>query len=244
MLKSDENILKKVPEHLAVIMDGNRRWARKQHLPGFAGHKAGLKTVEMIISESIKIGIKILTLFAFSTENWKRSAKEINALMKLFEESINKESNKLIENDIRVRFIGKRNDLPKSLFKKMTALEKATYNNKKLFLNIAINYGARSEICYAFQNIYHRIINKKDRIKIDDVDEKIISKYLYTTDIVDPDLLIRTGGEKRISNFLLWQLAYTELWFTKIFWPEFNEKNLKDALKDYQKRVRKFGGEV
>jgi len=244
MLKKNQHKLKKVPQHLAIIMDGNRRWSKKYHLPRFAGHRAGLKTVEMVISESIKVGIKVLTLYAFSTENWKRSAKEINAIMSLFEESIMKQRNRLIENNIKVSFIGKRNNLSNSLLAKMIALENDTSSNSKLFLNIAINYGGRSEICYAFKKICQRIIKNSDKIKIADINEEIISKNLYTSNTIDPDLLIRTGGEKRISNFLLWQLAYTELWFTKTFWPEFSKENLYDALDDYQKRVRKFGGEV
>ena len=231
-----------IPNHLSIIMDGNGRWARKHDLPRFAGHQAGVKTIRMVIAESIKVGVNILTLYAFSTENWRRSQREIASLMKLFQEVIEKEKRSLIEHQIRVRFIGYRDSLPETLRVAMGELEEATEKHNQLFLNIAINYGGRSEICYAFQSICHQF--KQGEIKSSDINEKMISQHLFTTDMPDPDLLIRTGGEKRISNFLLWQIAYTELYFTKTFWPDFSKEDLWKIFNNYEKRVRKFGGEA
>ena len=232
----------RTPNHLAIIMDGNRRWAKKNNLPRFAGHNAGVKTIRMVIAESLKAGVKILTLYAFSTENWKRSQREITSLMNLFQEVIEKEKRNLIENQIKVRFIGDRISLSKKLKSAMNNLENATQKNYKFILNIAINYGSRSELCRAFQSIYQQF--KENNVESFYINEEIINQNLFTTNIPDPDLLIRTGGEKRISNFLLWQIAYTELWFTKTFWPDFSKKDLWRAFNDYEKRVRKFGGEI
>jgi len=232
----------RIPNHLAIIMDGNRRWAKKNNLPRFAGHNAGVKTIRMVIAESLKAGVKILTLYAFSTENWKRSQREITSLMNLFQEVIEKEKRNLIENQIKVRFIGDRISLSKKLKSAMNNLENATQKNYKFILNIAINYGGRSELCRAFQSIYQQF--KENNVESFYINEEIINQNLFTTSIPDPDLLIRTGGEKRISNFLLWQIAYTELWFTKTFWPDFSKKDLWRAFNDYEKRVRKFGGEI
>ncbi len=239
---SKQQVLKEIPRHLAIIMDGNGRWAKRHNLPRFAGHQAGLKTVKMVITESIKAGVKILTIYAFSTENWKRSKNEINALMTLFQEVIEKERKDLIENKIKVRFIGHKENLSNSLNIAMTKLEEETIDNNSFFLNIAINYGGRSELCQAFQTIYQKLTDGE--IKNVEINDKLINQYLFTANMPDPDLLIRTGGEKRISNFLLWQIAYTELWFTKTFWPDFSKENLWRAFTDYKKRVRKFGGEV
>ncbi len=245
--KSNNNLnnnqkYKLIPNHLAIIMDGNRRWAKKNNLPRFAGHNAGVKTIRMVIAESLKAGVKILTLYAFSTENWKRSEREITSIMNLFQEVIEKEKRNLIENQIKVNFIGDRITLSEKLKSSMSNLENATQKNYKLILNIAINYGGRSELCHAFQSIYQQF--KKNNLEPFNINEKIINQNLFTTNIPDPDLLIRTGGEKRISNFLLWQIAYTELWFTKTFWPDFSKKDLWRAFNDYEKRVRKFGGEI
>jgi undecaprenyl diphosphate synthase len=233
---------KLIPNHIAIIMDGNRRWAKKNNLPRFAGHNAGIKTIRMVIAESLKAGVKILTLYAFSTENWKRSQREITSLMNLFQEVIEKEKRNLIKNQIKVKFIGDRISLSEKLKTAMNNLEKATEYNYKLILNIAINYGGRLELCNAFQSIYQQF--KKNNLEPFNINEKIVNQNLFTTNIPDPDLLIRTGGEKRISNFLLWQIAYTELWFTNTFWPDFSKKDLWRALNDYEKRVRKFGGEI
>lgn len=247
MLKRNKNNLSKlelkiVPKHLCVIMDGNGRWANKHNLPRISGHKAGIKTVRMVIKESIKAGVNILTLYAFSTENWKRPKEEIYALMNLFQEIIAKEKNNLIENDIRIRFIGHRENLPNTLKLAMENIEEETKKNKKLLLNIALNYGGRSELCHAFQLLSKEILQGK--IEPSQITPNDINKYLFTSGLPDPDLLIRTGGELRISNFLLWQVAYTELWFTKTFWPDFSKKQLWKALSNYGKRERKFGGKV
>ncbi|MBN2395016.1 MAG: isoprenyl transferase [Candidatus Atribacteria bacterium] len=233
---------KLVPNHLAVIMDGNGRWAKKHNLPRFAGHQAGLKTAKMVISESLKAGIKILTLYSFSTENWQRSKNEVNSLMNLFREAIKRERKNLINHQIRIKFIGDKGMLSETLRSSMQTLEMDTENNSRLFLNIAINYGGRDEIYQAFISIYKNIIEGKINSK--DISQDTINQYLYTSGLADPDLLIRTGGEKRLSNFLLWQVAYTELWFSKTFWPDFTKENLWKAFYDYQKRVRKFGREV
>jgi len=238
----NEKKCKIVPHHLSIIMDGNGRWAKKHNLPRFAGHQAGVKTVRMIITESIKAGVKLLTLYAFSTENWKRSKREINSLMNLFQDVIKKEKKSLVENQIKVKFIGHRDSLSAPLQLAMEELEDATKNYKKLQLNIGINYGGRSELCHAFQSILQQI--REGNIKSSQIDQSLVSQHLFTAGLPDPDLLIRTGGEKRISNFLLWQIAYTELWFTKMFWPDFSKEDLWKAFNDYEKRVRKFGGEV
>jgi undecaprenyl diphosphate synthase len=223
-------------------MDGNGRWAKKHNLPRFAGHKAGVKTVRMVIAESIKLGINILTLYAFSTENWKRPKQEINSLLNLFQETIEQEKMNLLEHKIKVKFIGNREDLPTSLKLAMDNIEEATKDNKKLLLNIAINYGGRAELCQAFQSISEHILQRV--IEPSQITQDLINKHLFTAELPDPDLLIRTGGDLRISNFLLWQIAYTELWFTKTFWPDFSKEKLRKALSDYEKRVRKFGGKV
>lgn len=230
------------PNHLAIIMDGNGRWAQKHNLPRTAGHKAGLKTVRMVIIESIKAGINYLTLFAFSTENWKRPKEEVSSLMDLFQEAIKEEKKDLLKNKIKIRFIGNRANLPIPLSLAMSNMEKETKNNKKLSLNIAINYGGRSEICNAFQLISQKVLD--GNIKPSQITQNFINEHLFTTGLPDPDLLIRTGGELRISNFLLWQIAYSELWFTRTFWPDFSRKQLLRAISDYEKRVRKFGGKV
>ena len=231
-----------VPKHLCVIMDGNRRWAKYHKLPTFMGHQSGVKTVRMVIAESAKAGIPYLTLYAFSTENWKRSKKEINYLIHLFQDVISKEKDDLIKNDIKVKFIGNLASFPKPLTKAVHNLELATINNKRVMVNIAINYGGRAEINHAFQCIIKQI--KRGNLKTEAISPDIISQYLFTKGLPDPDLLIRTGGEKRVSNFLLWQIAYTELWFTKTFWPDFNKEEFWKAIYDFQKRVRKFGGEI
>ncbi|MDD3655534.1 MAG: isoprenyl transferase [Atribacterota bacterium] len=247
MLKNNKNNLNRtrfmvIPNHLSIIMDGNGRWAKKRNLPRFAGHKAGVKTVKMVIAESIKVGIGILTLYAFSTENWKRPKQEISSLMNLFQEMIEKGKMSLLENNIRVRFIGHRDNLPMPLKLAMENIEEKTKKNKKFLLNIAINYGGRSELCHAFKLISEDILQRK--IDPSQINQNLINEHLFTSRLPDPDLLIRTGGELRISNFLLWQIAYTELWFTKTFWPDFSKKQLWKALSDYEKRVRKFGEKV
>lgn len=224
-----------MPNHIAVIMDGNGRWAKNKLLPRLVGHNKGLDSVKKIIECSIKYKIKTLTLYAFSTENWKRPIKEVEGLLKLFSQSISKESKKIHSNDIRLKFIGDVTILSKKLQAKIKKIEKETSRNSSLILNIALNYGGRLDIINSVNNFY------KNKIKKIKINEKNITNGLYTKGQPDVDLLIRTGGEQRISNFLLWQIAYAELYFSKKLWPDFNEKVFVDALYFFQNTERKFG---
>lgn len=218
-------------------MDGNGRWAKKRGLPRIEGHRRGEKTVEMVIKTARELGIKYLTLFAFSTENWNRPKEEVEALFKILEEAIEKRLEEIHKNKIRLKFIGRIEKLPSSLKEKIFLAEEKTKNNKKMVLNIALNYGGKEEILNAVNSIL------KENLK-NEIDENLFSKYLYTKDIPYPDLLIRTGGEKRISNFLLFQIAYTELYFTKTLWPDFKKRDFLKAISDYQRRERRFGNIV
>ncbi len=233
---------KKLPQHLAIIMDGNGRWAEERGLPRSAGHKEGVKAVKRVISNCIDLNIPILTLFAFSTENWKRPKNEVFYLIKLFNKAINREKENLIKNNIRINFLGRLKDLPDSFIKLMNEVAELTKKNNKLILNIAINYGGRAEIVDAINSIIPMVYEKK--IKIEDINEDTVRDNLYTHGLPDPDLLIRTAGEMRISNFMIWQIAYAEFWVTPVYWPDFDKINLIEAIKDFQKRVRKFGGKV
>lgn len=233
---------KKLPQHLAIIMDGNGRWAKERGLPRNAGHKEGVKAVKRVISNCIDLNIPILTLFAFSTENWKRPKNEVFYLIKLFNKAINREKENLIKNNIRINFLGRLKDLPDSIIKLMNEVAELTKKNNKLILNIAINYGGRAEIVDAINSIIPMVYKKK--IKIEDINEDTVRDNLYTHGLPDPDLLIRTAGEMRISNFMIWQIAYAEFWVTPVYWPDFDKINLIEAIKDFQKRVRKFGGKV
>jgi len=214
-------------------MDGNGRWAKKRMLPRIAGHKKGLDSLQVIIKSAITYKIPIITLYAFSTENWNRPTEEINGLMKLFSDSINTQTDKLIENNIRVRVLGDITIFSKDLKVKIEYLVKKTSMNRGLNLNIALNYGARSEIIMA--------INKASKDKKSDLLEKDLTDNLYTKDMPDVDLLIRTGGQKRLSNFLLWQIAYSELYFINTLWPDFSDQDFVDALYFFQNTERKFG---
>lgn len=225
----------KIPNHLAIIMDGNGRWAKNRNKPRVFGHKAGAKTLRNIMEYSKKIGIKYLTVYAFSTENWKRSKEEVDALMFLFKTYIKSERENLIKNKIRFIVSGRKEGVSKSLLEAIEDLEIATSKDYEMTVNIAFNYGGRAEIIDAVNQM---LLEKKEKIS-----EKEFSKYLYS-DIPDPDLLIRTSGEFRISNFLLWQIAYSELYITDVYWPDFNEKELEKALIDYSKRERRFGGRL
>ncbi len=224
---------RKIPNHIAVIMDGNGRWAKSKMLPRTMGHREGAKTLDKILNYSAKIGVKYLTVYAFSTENWKRPEKEVKALMKLFSEYMKKERKKIMDNDIRFMVSGRREGVDLKLVEEIEELEEATKENKGITLNIAFNYGGRSEIIDAVK----RIIESGDS----DIDEEKFASYLYNN-IPDPELLIRTSGELRISNFLLWQIAYSEIYITDLYWPQFNEKELDKAIASYNKRDRKFGG--
>jgi len=230
----------KLPQHLAIIMDGNGRWAERRGLPRSAGHREGAKTVRKVITNCLDFNIPILTIFAFSTENWKRPKNEITYLIKLFERVLSREKANLVKNNIKINFIGRLDNLPNSLTEKMKELHESTKRNNKLILNIAINYSGRTEIVDALKSILLKIDKKK--LSIEEINENIIRDNLYTHNLPDPDLLIRTAGEMRISNFMLWQIAYTELWVTPVFWPDFDENNLVEAIRNFQKRVRKYGG--
>jgi len=230
---------KDIPVHVAIIMDGNGRWAAKRKLPRIAGHRAGSKILKDIVITSIKLGIKYLTVYSFSSENWQRPRNEVNDLMNLFVETLSRELNTLNKNGIKLVLIGKRQSIPPKVFKSFEDAEFKTKNNKKLVLNIALNYGSRKEIVNAAKKIYDAV--REGRLKIEKLDENILSDFLYTKNCPDPDLLIRTSGEYRVSNFLLWQIAYTELYFTKTLWPDFDRRKFLKAIYDYQKRDRRFG---
>ena len=226
----------KVPKHIAVIMDGNGRWAKKRVLPRIAGHSQGLQSAQKIVKLSVQHNIKYLTLFTFSTENWDRPAEEVKGLLKLIDESVTKASDQIFNNNIVIRFLGDNKVFPKNLQKQLNNLEKKCAKNNGLVLNIALNYGGRAEIV--------RAVNKLIKANQKQVSEKNIADNLDTAGMPNVDLLIRTGGEKRISNFLLWQIAYAELFFMDTLWPDFSEKHFIEALDWYQKRQRKFGGLV
>lgn len=229
-----------MPKHIAIIMDGNRRWAKERGLDPKLGHKKGAETLEKIASYANEIGLKYMTVYAFSTENWKRTKEEIGALMLLLQTYLDRFLNKESLRNIRVRVLGDVESLDKGLKESIYKIVEKSKNNTGLTLNIAFNYGGRAEIIRAVKNISNQF--KNNEIEIDDINEDLISKNLYTADEPEPDLLIRPGGELRISNFLLWQLAYTEFLFIDKFWPDFSEEDLLNAIKTFEKRNRKFGG--
>jgi undecaprenyl diphosphate synthase len=226
----------RLPRHVAVIMDGNGRWAKKRNLPRVEGHRAGAKSVSEIVETCGRVGIRYLSLYAFSKENWKRPKKEIATLWRLLEDYLKKEDKVLVENDFQLRVIGQRVSIPPSVIKELERVEDLTRNNKRLTILLALNYGGRSEIVDAVK----RILDDPG-LNRHSLDEEMFSQYLYTSDIPDPDLLIRTSGELRVSNFLLWQIAYTEIWITEELWPDFRKKHLLHALVEFQKRERRFG---
>ncbi len=228
-----------VPNHVAIIMDGNGRWAKQRKLPRTAGHSEGVKTTQEIIKASGEAGVRYLTLFAFSSENWQRPKTEVSALMDLFMQSLENEVRNLAENGVRLKFLGQVDAFSKKLFKKIQSAEQLTAHNDKLFLNIAANYGGRWDILNAIKLISQKIEN--GTLASEDLDEQMLEQYLATENMPPPDLFIRTGGEQRISNFLLWQLAYTELYFTEILWPDFNVEELKNAFSSYRSRQRRYG---
>lgn len=229
----------KIPQHIAIIMDGNGRWAKKRGLPKVMGHKQGVESVKNITKACIKFGVKYLTIYAFSTENWQRPKDEVSVLFKLLEDFIKKESRIFHDNNVRVRIIGERNRIPPELIKIIEGLEQDTKDYNKLTLNIALSYGSRQEIVNAVRVLSGEA--KKGAIDPEAIDEKVFSRYLYTRDCPDPELLIRTSGEMRVSNFLLWQISYSEIYVTPKLWPDFGERDLKNAIEEYQKRERRFG---
>ncbi len=232
---------KKKLTHIAIIMDGNGRWAQKRGLRRIDGHRAGSQTVKKIAKECIKSGVKFLTLYAFSTENWRRPKSEVNGLMKMLSEFIRTEKEEFIKNGIRLLVSGETDKLPDYLQKDISGMIKESENNTRLVINIALNYGSRNEIINAVKNIASDV--KKNKLSLKNINDDVFKKYLYNGDILpDPDLLIRTSGELRISNFLLWQIAYTELYFTKTPWPDFSPAHLRKAIDTFYKRNRRFGG--
>jgi undecaprenyl diphosphate synthase len=234
--KYKEIVKKTGLKHIAIIMDGNRRWAKEHFLPSAMGHKKGVKALKNAVKAAHNYGIKYLTVYAFSTENWNRDKKEVDFLMELLAKTIGNELLELHENNVKLRFIGDLNALNKNLRQILRQAEIKTQNNTGVNLQIAINYGARNEIVNAVKKILAKNINTQD------ITEDLISKNLYTKNIPDPDLLIRTGGEKRISNYLLWQLAYCEIYVTEQYWPEFDKDSLALAIEEFSSRQRRFGG--
>jgi len=229
----------RLPRHVAVIMDGNGRWAAKKHLPRIAGHRAGADAVRRTVESAARLGLECLTLYAFSTENWKRPRFEIRALMDLLVEYLRKELHSLKENNIQFRMIGRSNELHLSVLEQIRKAELATFQNTGLRLNIALNYGGRAEIVDAFRAIACEVA--AGRLNPAEINEETIHNNLYTNSLPDPDLLIRTSGEMRVSNFLLWQIAYAEIHVTGTLWPDFGERDLLLALSEYQKRDRRYG---
>ncbi len=228
-----------LPKHLAIIMDGNGRWAKQQGLLRALGHESGTKSVKVIIEASAKLGIEFLTLYAFSTENWNRPKLEVETLMKVLINSLKKELVTLQKNNIKLNAIGNLEKLPKSAQKELLDVIDKTKDNTQMTLTLALSYGSREELVSAVRNICNKV--KNNIISIDTIDDSIINEHLYTQNLPDVDLLIRTSGEHRISNFLLWQIAYSELYFTDILWPDFKEQDLYEAIISYQKRERRFG---
>ena len=223
-------------QHIAIIMDGNRRWAKNNMLPSAMGHKKGVEALKKTLKAAHKFGVKYLTLYAFSTENWNRKQEEVDFLMGLLANTIKSQLDELNQNNVKLRFIGYLKALNPTLQEILAQAVETTKNNTGVNLQIAINYGARNEITNAIKDMMYQ------GVKPEDVDEELVSKFLYTKSIPDPDLLIRTGGEMRISNYLLWQIAYSELYITNIYWPEFDEEALKNSILEFAKRQRRWGG--
>ena len=232
-----DNVL--LPEHIAIIMDGNRRWAKREGKDTPSGHREGAENLKRIARYANEIGIRYMTVYAFSTENWKRSEAEVSALMKILKFFIN-DFIKNSTSNIKVRVIGKRDNLSPDLIRAITSIEEKSKHNDGMVLNIAFNYGGREEIVSTTKKIANLVKEKK--VNVDDINEEFFSKKIYTANQPDPDLLIRTSGEERISNFLLWQIAYSEFYFTNKYWPEFSKEDLDEAIHIYTKRNRKFGG--
>lgn len=228
--------LAKLPRHIAVIMDGNGRWAKCRNLPREEGHKAGAESVQEVVETCARLGIEYLTLYAFSKENWKRPKAEITMLWKLLENYLKKEHKVLVKNQLCLKVIGQRDDLPPTVRRELRRVENLTKDFKRMTIVLALNYGGRAEIVEAVKKLC-----KDNSSDVESLDEKKFANYLFTADIPDPDLLIRTSGEMRISNFLLWQIAYSEIWITQEYWPDFRKKTLLKALVDFQKRERRFG---
>jgi undecaprenyl diphosphate synthase len=228
--------LSRIPCHVAIIMDGNGRWAKSRNLPRIEGHRAAAESVHEAVETSARIGIKVLTLYAFSKENWKRPKNEVSSLFGFLKDYLKKQDKVLIENDLCLMVLGQKDGLPAVVRRELERVEELTRNNQRMKLCLALNYSGRAEIVDAVKRILG-----DESIYPEDLTEETFSRYLYTADLPDPDLLIRTSGEFRVSNFLLWQIAYSEIWITPDYWPDFRRKHLLQALVDYQKRERRFG---
>lgn len=230
----------KIPEHIAIIMDGNGRWAQKKNLPRMAGHNAGMLALKEIVKATSSLGVKHLTVYAFSTENWKRSFEEVSGIFKLIIIYIEKELRELHENNVKVKILGDYEQLPSDAVKSLERSLETTKNNTGLQFNIALNYGGRDEILRAVKKIAKEV--EAGKIKPEDITEDLVTDHLYTTGIPDPDMIIRTSGEIRLSNYLLWQCAYSEFVFSDVLWPDYNREELEKAIEIYQNRKRRFGG--
>lgn len=228
-----------LPKHIGIIMDGNGRWAKKRNLPRNYGHRAGVESLKKIVRASSDIGIKYLTVYGFSTENWRRPDDEVNALMSLLVEYLTKELDELNRENVVINYMGDIEKLPDNCQEILKKSHEKTIPNNGLVLNLAFNYGSRSEITGAVMQIAKDV--KEGKLEVEDINEEVISGYMYTKDMPDPDLIIRPSGEYRLSNFLLWQAAYSELWFSNIYWPDFSKESLYGAILDYQNRERRFG---
>ena len=228
-----------IPVHIAIIMDGNGRWARKRGLPRAAGHRRGVETVRDMVEACAQLGVKYLTLYTFSTENWNRPKEEVSTLMRLLLKSLKDRTDELMENDIKLTTIGDISALPYQVQKQLNEDIKRTSNNKKMTLNLALSYSGRWEILEAIKKVAEKVVQKE--LSVNEINEETFSAFLTTNDMPDPDLLIRTSGEFRVSNFLLWQIAYTEFYITDVYWPAFKRIHLYDAIKSFQKRERRFG---
>ena len=229
-----------VPRHVAIIMDGNGRWAKQHHLPRLSGHEAGRKSVKQVVQAAMDHGVKYLTLYAFSVENWQRPREEVQGLMGLLRGVIREELNEMGKEGIRLRTIGRKQDLPDAVREELEAAIEKTKNNNRLDLILALSYGSRVEITEAVQSIAREV--KAGSLDPEKIKQETVSSHLYTKDIPDPDLLIRTSGEMRVSNFLLWQISYAEIHVTPVLWPDFGKKEFGEALGDYARRERRFGG--
>lgn len=229
----------RLPRHVAIIMDGNGRWARRRGLPRVMGHRAGIQSVRAVVEAALELGVEVVTLYAFSVENWKRSGREVATLMRLLNEYLRRELSNLMENGIRLNVLGDMERLPPRVQAHLAEVMARTAQNGRLLLNLALNYGGRAEILQAVRKVAEAV--KEGRMRLSDLTEKSFSRFLYTDGLPDPDLLIRTSGEQRISNFLLWQISYSELYLTPKFWPDFGRADFTAAIREFQRRERRFG---
>lgn len=232
--------LDKIPAHIAIIMDGNGRWAKSRFMPRTYGHKVGVETIRKVVKECSRLGVKYLTLYAFSTENWKRPKEEVSALMGLLVKYLRNELEELHKNNVKILTIGDISKLPQACIEELDHAKEKTKDNTGLVMSLALNYGGRNDLVNAVKNISQEVVDGK--ISVDDIGDDLISSHLSTKESPDPDLVVRTSGEQRLSNFLLWELAYSEFYFADIHWPDFDEKELQKAIFAYQSRDRRFGG--